>query len=207
MYHTILSDIMNAILQNGGHFQSNTSISEPKRRRASNVDSMYRFCGAYIPEKVLPNVPHHSFRHCERHFTKWRPFPKYYGLSQKLRGAGRPMLTLCIGFVGRRFQKKYCQIHHAIISAILEAILKKAAFFKVIRVIFENMRQIIVTLVFIIFLEYYSDSILLRASHNGGHNLAGYCGNLFLIIHDITAVKSCRICKCPSRMRSTRPPL
>ena len=51
------------------------------------------------------------------------------------------MLTLCIGFVGRRFQKKYCQIHHATISAILEAIFQKmAAFFKVIRVIFENMR-------------------------------------------------------------------
>ena len=46
MYHTILSDIVNPILQNGGHFQSNTCISEPKRRRAFNVDSMYRFCGA-----------------------------------------------------------------------------------------------------------------------------------------------------------------
>ena len=46
MYHTILSDIVKPILQNGGHFQSNTSISEPKRRRASNFDSMYRFCGA-----------------------------------------------------------------------------------------------------------------------------------------------------------------
>ena len=46
MYHTILSDIVKVILQNGGHFQSITSISETKRRRASNVDSMYRFCGA-----------------------------------------------------------------------------------------------------------------------------------------------------------------
>ena len=46
MYHTILSDIVKAILQNGGHFQSITSISETKRRRAFNVDSMYRFCGA-----------------------------------------------------------------------------------------------------------------------------------------------------------------
>ena len=47
---------------------------------------------------------------------------KVIRLSQNLRGAERPMLTLCIGFVGRRFQKKYCQIRHAIISAILEAI-------------------------------------------------------------------------------------
>ena len=48
MYHTILSDIVNAILQNGGHFQSirPTSTSETKRRRASNVDSMHRFCRA-----------------------------------------------------------------------------------------------------------------------------------------------------------------
>ena len=46
MYYTILSDMVKPILQNGGHFQSNTSISEPKRRRASSVDSMYRFCGA-----------------------------------------------------------------------------------------------------------------------------------------------------------------
>ena len=99
---------------------------------------------------------------------------KVIRLSQNLRGAEPPMVTLCIGFVGRRFQKKYCQIHHAIISAILEAIFQKmAAFFKIIRVIFEK-RQIIVTLVstYIIFREYYSDSILLRASHNGGHNLA-----------------------------------
>ena len=161
------------------------SISETKRRRAFNVDSMYRFCGALISDKLLANLSHHSIPRCETHFTKWRPFPKYYSLSQKLRGAERSMLTLCIGFVGRRFPKKYCQIHHAIISAILEAIFQKmAAFFKVIRVIFENMRQIIVTLVYtcIMFREYYSDSILLRASHNGGHNLAGCCGNLFYLI-------------------------
>ena len=43
MYHTT---IVKAISQNGGHFQSNTSISETKRRRAFNVDSIYRFCGA-----------------------------------------------------------------------------------------------------------------------------------------------------------------
>ena len=46
MYPTILSDIVKAILQNGGHLQSNTSISETKRRIDFNVDDMYRFCGA-----------------------------------------------------------------------------------------------------------------------------------------------------------------
>ena len=46
MYHTIISEIVKAILQNGGHFQRIKSISETKMRRAFNVDSMYRFCGA-----------------------------------------------------------------------------------------------------------------------------------------------------------------
>ena len=50
---------------------------------------------------------------------------KVIRLSQKLRGAEPSMLTLCIGFVGRRFQEKYCLIHHAIVYAILEAILQK----------------------------------------------------------------------------------
>ena len=38
MYHTTLSDIVKAILQNDGHFQSNTSISETKRHIAFNVE-------------------------------------------------------------------------------------------------------------------------------------------------------------------------
>ena len=70
MYHTTLSDIVKAILQNGGHFQ-------------------------------------------------------LIRLSQKLRGAEPSMLTLYIGFVGRRFQKKNCRIHHANVSAILEVIFTK----------------------------------------------------------------------------------
>ena len=95
------------------------------------------------------------------------------------------MLTLCIGFVGRRFQKKYCRIHHAIVSAILEAILQKmaailqkmATIFNVMRVIFEIMRQRNVTVVSThkIYGQFNSDSALLRASHNHycGHNLPG----------------------------------
>ena len=79
------------------------------------------------------------------------------------------MLTLCIGFVGRRFQKNYCRIHHAIISAILEAILQKKMaaffFFKIIRVIFEN-RVSCLRISF--FGQYHSDSIFLRASQMVG---------------------------------------
>ena len=46
MYHTILSDIGNAILQNASISKVLRSISETKRRSAFNVDSMHRFCGA-----------------------------------------------------------------------------------------------------------------------------------------------------------------
>ena len=106
-------------------------------------------------------------------------------LSQNLRGAEPPMLTLCIGFVGRRFQTKYCQIHHAIISAILEAIFQKmAAFFQSNTCYLWKHETDNVTLwclgpTYIICRKYYSDSILLRVSHNGGHNLPSCCGNLF----------------------------
>ena len=50
-------------MQNGGHLQSNTSISETKRRRAFNFDSMSRFCGAWISDKVLPKTPCHCIHH------------------------------------------------------------------------------------------------------------------------------------------------
>ena len=46
-------------------------------------------------------------------------------ISLKLRGEEPSLSTLYIGFLGRRFQKKYCRIHHAIVSAILEAIYAK----------------------------------------------------------------------------------
>ena len=90
------------------------------------------------------------------------------------------MLTLCIGFVGRRFQKNIAKYIMLLYPPFWGPFSKKwRPFFKVLRVIFENMRQIIVTLVSIIIREYYSDCILLRASYNGGHNLSGCCGNLF----------------------------
>ena len=54
-------------------------------------------------------------------------------LSQKLRRAEPTIATLCQGFVGRRLQKRYCRIHHAIVPAIPEAGRKMAAISKVIR--------------------------------------------------------------------------
>ena len=59
---------------------------------------------------------------------------KVIRLSQKLRGAEPSISTLCLGFVGRGFQRKYCRIRHAIVSTILEAIKKKmAVIYKVVR--------------------------------------------------------------------------
>ena len=107
---------------------------------------------------------------------------KVIRLSQNLGGAEPSMLTRCIGFLGRRFQKKYCRIDHATVSAILEVILHKiATIFNVMRVIFVTMRQRNVTVVstHIISGQCNSDSALLRASHNCGHNLAGCCGYVF----------------------------
>ena len=47
-------------MQNGGHLQSNsygpTSISETKRSRAFDFDSMSRFCGACISEKAIAST-------------------------------------------------------------------------------------------------------------------------------------------------------
>ena len=49
--------------QNGGHFRSNTSIPETKRRRAFNFDAMSRFFGSLISEIVLPNTSCHCIHH------------------------------------------------------------------------------------------------------------------------------------------------
>ena len=49
---------------------------------------------------------------------------RYLTISQKLRGVALSLSTLYIGFLGRRFQKNYFRIHHAIVSGILEPILK-----------------------------------------------------------------------------------
>ena len=50
---------------------------------------------------------------------------RYVTISQKLRGVETSLSTLYIGFLGRRFQKMYCRIHHAMVSTILEAIYAK----------------------------------------------------------------------------------
>ena len=97
-------------------------ISETKRRRAIIFDSIYRFSGAYISEKVLPNTSCHCSRHFGGHLCKMAAIYKLIRLSQKLRGAEPSISTLRLGFVGRGFQKTYCRIHHAIVSTILEAI-------------------------------------------------------------------------------------
>ncbi len=65
--------------KHGGHVQSNTSISETKRRRAFNFDSMSRFCWAYTCRKSIVSyvsVPGiNRFDVYGGHFIKWWPFP------------------------------------------------------------------------------------------------------------------------------------
>ena len=103
---------------------------------------------------------------------------KVIRLSQKLRSAEASMSTVCMGYVGRRYQKQllpnttgHCIRHFG------DSLTKIAAIFKVLQVILETMRQKIVPLVstYIIYGQYKSDSSLLRASHNCGYNLAGCC--------------------------------
>ena len=61
----------------------------------------------------------------------WRPFKTNGGDFQsntsisEITGTEPSFSTLAIDFVGRRFQKKFCRIHHAIESPILEAIFLK----------------------------------------------------------------------------------
>ena len=64
----------------------------------------------------------------------WKPFlkwPLHHHISETKRRIS--LSTLCICFLGGRFQKKYSRIHQAIVSAILEGILKMAALSKILR--------------------------------------------------------------------------
>ena len=62
-----------------GHFQSNASISETKRRRAFNFDFMSRFCGACTCKKkycvVCVSTKYQPF------WRLWRPFYKMMAIS------------------------------------------------------------------------------------------------------------------------------
>ena len=78
--------------------------------------------------------PYYAWGGCGGHFSKWP-------LSQKIRGTEPSMSTLVYGFVGRRFQKKYCRIHHHIVSVTLEAILKNGGHFQSITSISETKRS------------------------------------------------------------------
>ena len=92
-------------MQNGGHFQSNTSISETKRRRAFNFDSRSRFWGAWISEKVLPNTPCHCIHNFGGELKKMAAISKVVHLSQKLRVTEPSISTLCLGSVGCRLEE------------------------------------------------------------------------------------------------------
>ena len=71
---------------------------------------------------------------------------RYLTISQKLRGVALSLSTPYIGFLGRRFQKNYCRIYHAIVSAILELIFKNGRHFQSLCLILETLTHRIVTL-------------------------------------------------------------
>ena len=107
-------------MQNGGHLQSNTSISETKMRRAFNFDSMSRFCGAWISEKVLPNTPCHCIHHFGGDLKKMAAISKVVRLSEKLRDTEPSISILCLGSVGCRLEEKVlCSIYQYWVSTIL----------------------------------------------------------------------------------------
>ena len=93
-------------MQNGSHLQSNTSISETKRRRAFNFDSMSRFCGACISEKALPNTPCHCIHRFGGDLNQMAAISKVVHLSEKLRYTKPSISTLCLGYVGCRLEEK-----------------------------------------------------------------------------------------------------
>ena len=127
MYHTTLSDIVKPFYKMAA-ISKVIRLSQKLRGAAPSMLTLYyRFCGAYIPEKVLSNASCQCIRHFGGHFTKM------------------------------------------------------ATIFNVMRLIFEIMGQRNVTVVstHIIYGQHNSDSALLRASDNCGHNLAGCCGYLF----------------------------
>ena len=167
-----------------------------KKKNCNEVKAKWRTCPIGELAPVSPTT-----RLClklGKLFYKMAAISKVIRLSQKLRGTEPSTLTLCIGFVGRIFLKKYCWIQQTIVSAILQDILQKmATIFNVMRVIFETMRQRNVTVVstHISYGQYNSDSALLRASHNCGHNLSG-CW-LWLFVQNNNWYNGwCRICKC-----------
>ena len=109
----------------GGHFKNGryVTISQKLRGVEPSVSTLHiSFSGAYISEKVLQNTTCHCIRHFGGHLYKMAVIYRVIRLSQILRGAEPSNSTLCVGFVGRGFQKKYCRIHHAIVSTIFEAI-------------------------------------------------------------------------------------
>ena len=101
------------------------AISETKRRRTFNFHCIYIGFVRRRFQKKYWDMYHTTLSDIMKPFYKMAAISKVIRHSQKLRGAEPSMLTLYIGFVGRRLQKTYCRIHHANVSAILEAILQK----------------------------------------------------------------------------------
>ena len=76
-----------------------------------------RFQKRYCRIHIMPLYPPfwRTFKQNGGHFQKNRPIPE---TNRRIVS----IFTLCLCFVGHIFHRKYCRIHHAIASTILEAI-------------------------------------------------------------------------------------
>ena len=108
----------------GGHFPK-WPLSQKQRGAEPSTFTVYVGFVRRRFQKKYWDMYHTTLSDIVKPFYKMAAISKVIRLPQKLKGAEPSMLTLYIGFVGRRFQQKYCRIHHANVSAILEAILQK----------------------------------------------------------------------------------
>ena len=95
-------------------------LSQKLRGADFNLDSMSRFCGAWISEKVLPNTPCHCIHHFGGDLKKVAAISKVVRLSQKLSDSDALISTLCLGSVWCRLEEKVlCRICQYLVSTIL----------------------------------------------------------------------------------------
>ena len=77
------------------------TISQKLRCLESSLPTPYTFSGAYISEKVLPNMSSHCIRHFGRHIKQFSHFQRNTSISETKSSS---ISTLYLGFVWRRLK-------------------------------------------------------------------------------------------------------
>ena len=103
-------------------FPQISSISQKLRGVESSLSTLYiGFLWRRFQKRYLPNTSCHCIRHFGGHLSKMADISKNRPISETKRRRVST-LTICLCFVGHIFHRRYCRIHHAIASTILEAI-------------------------------------------------------------------------------------